>query len=227
MDLFKTINSILSLGSTVTIVIAKGKTEGQLTSSVAFKDNTLADAAKDVIAPFVVSGTPEELDNEFVGCIKTPLEQSHGLQTSMKQFEDSQKKAKAQSAAAAAEKKKVEDLKKKNKDNFTKFSEAGKKAKEAKKWSEALKNFTEALKYASDDAEKTKIQKEIAFCKANNTPSMFDFDEPSEPETTEETTTETEEDSEEADDPENESGEIEDEEPEDGIDIDLDDMDAA
>lgn len=216
MDLFKKISEILSLGSTVTIVIAKGKDENELTTSVMFRNNTVADAAKDIIAPFVVTGSPEELDAEFVSAISAPLEQSKGLQTSMKQFEESQKQAKAQSAASTATKKAVDDAARKNKEKVDKLLAAAKKAKDTKKWDEAIRNLQEALKLTTDPAAKEKIEKDIAACKEKNVPSIFSFDSVSD---------EQEETANDCDEGETDDGQSEDETPEEPIDLTLGDED--
>lgn len=175
MKLFETIAKTLPEGTDVTIVARK--CGDSLTVSTAFRNNAVKDSAKEFIQPFIVTGTPAELDAEFAGLIAEPLEKSSGIQTSMAEFEASSRKAKAKSQALAEEKKKEDAEKKVRKENFLKHSEAAKKAKGEGDYKKAVSEYTEALKYA-DGTDKTKTESEIRACRQKDVPSMFDaFDE--------------------------------------------------
>lgn len=171
MNLFTTIADIIKENADTTIVIRKN-TDGRLVVSVSYKNREVADPAKDIISPFVVSGTPEELDNEFVELIAEPMEQSADIQTSMANFEASKKIAQAKSQAAAEEKKKAEELKKAKKAKFEKLMAEGKKLAEAKKFGEAILVYTAALAYA-EGGDIAKAKATIDACKKKDQPDIF------------------------------------------------------
>lgn len=108
MNIFQTIAGILGENDDVTIVVTK-RAGGRLAVSTNFRNRAVTDKARDLIAPFLVSGTPEELDAEYCGIIAEPLEQSSGIQTSMANFEASKKLAQTKSQQAAATKSKAEN----------------------------------------------------------------------------------------------------------------------
>ena len=177
MNLFQTLAELTGNQDAVTIVIQK-TADNRLAVSVRVNNTKVEDPAKAMIAPFVVSGTPEELDAEFVPLIAKPVEQSSGLQTSMENFEASQKVAQANSKKAAEMKSKVNALKEKAKKSL---QEAEKLAKD-KKYAEAVKVLEKALAEAPDESKKS-IQTAIDTYKAKTAPDIFsmmgdDFNEP-------------------------------------------------
>ena len=179
MNLFKTLAGILCTNADVTIVIRK-MADGRLVTSTRFSNNDVNDDAKDLIAPFNVSGSPEDLDNQFTDLIKEPLEQSSGLQTSMKNFEASKKIAQAKSAAASEAKRKEDSEKKAAKDKANKLLSEAKKLMDSRKWKEAKAKLTEALKLAESlkPAEATltaSIQSALDKCKKYDAPDIFSF----------------------------------------------------
>ena len=171
--LFTTLAAILAANSMVTIVIRKNE-DGNLVASTNFNNNDVTDEAKKLIAPFIVSGSPEELDNEFAEVICAPLEQSKGLQTSMQEFEAQQKVAKANSQAAKTAKQTADSLKKQNETLVKSLMDKAKALQKDKKYSEAVNLYSKALALASGTT-KAEIQKEIDTCKKNDTPDLFSF----------------------------------------------------
>lgn len=178
MNLFKSLAGILNVDSDMTIVVRK-TSSGNLVVSTSVKNNAVSDTAKDIIAPFVVSGTPDELDAEFVGTITAPMEQSVGLQTSMQNFEASKKAAQAKSQAATEAKKKEADEKSKALKEANANVEKAKKLEAEHKYKEAVKLYEAALPNVLA-SEKPKIQTAIDRCKKKDQPdifsSAFDFD---------------------------------------------------
>lgn len=171
MNLFKTLAGIMTPNADTTIVVRKS-TDGKIIVSVSYKNKEVTDPAKDIIAPFVVSGTPEEMDAEFVSLIAEPIEQSAGIQTSMANFEASKKVAQAKSQAAAEAKKKADEEKKANKAKLTKLMDEAKKLDEEKNFSKAISIYNEALALA-DGTERTKVQAAIDACKKKDQPDIF------------------------------------------------------
>ena len=108
MNIFQTIAGVLGENDDVTIVVTKSA-GGRLAVSTNFRNRAVTDNARDLIVPFLVSGTPEELDADYCGIIAEPLEQSSGIQTSMANFEASKKLAQAKSQQASAAKGKAEN----------------------------------------------------------------------------------------------------------------------
>lgn len=200
MNLFVTLAGIISAGTDVTIVIRKN-TDGRMVVSTAARNTEVKDSAKDIIPPFVVSGTPDELDAEFVQIITEPVSKATGLQTSMKAFE-------ASMATAAAKSKAVDEEKKTKKLNYDKAMAEGKKQEDAKNYEEAIKSYEKALENATP-ADAPKVKAAIDRCKKNQQPDIFamsfDEEEPKTPEETEGAETGTAEEP--AGDPAEESGE--------------------
>lgn len=207
MDLFKTIAGILSGDTDITIVIRKTASD-KLVVSTNLRNQALEDPAKGVIAPFVVSGTPEELDAEYAGIIAGPLEQSSGLQTSMKNFEASAKAAKAASKAAADFKQKEENAKREAKNTVTKLLSEADALSKQKKYGQAKEKYSEAAKAAEKADLKDELKKAkagAAECARKDVPDIFGaFADPEpEPEETDAETPEEEEEPEgEPDEPE-------------------------
>jgi len=125
-----------------------------------------------------VSGTPEELDAEFVQVITEPVSKATGLQTSMKAFE-------ASMATAAAKSKAVDEEKKTKKLLYDKAMAEGKKQEDAKNYEEAVKSYEKALENAAP-ADASKAKAAIDRCKKNQQPDIFamsfDEEEPKAPE---------------------------------------------
>ena len=119
--------------------------------SIIPKSGELEDNAKDRLSPLVVSGTPDELDEGFIGAIETPVKQATGLLSNMTDFERSAKEAEANSKAAKAkadaEKKKAEAKKKK----FDKLVEKADALEKEKDYRGTVKALTEALELFPDD----------------------------------------------------------------------------
>ena len=171
MNMFEELNKIMGVGNDTTIVIRK-LAEDKMTVSVNFRNNAVKDEAKDLLQPFIVSGTPAELDGGFVAEISKPIAESAGLQTSMQEFEAAKKVAEAKSAALADQKKKEKEEEKARKEQYTKYLDAAKKAQAERKWKEAISALTSAKEYA-DEADKAKCDEGIAYCKELDVPDLF------------------------------------------------------
>ncbi len=167
MDLFKTIAAKTGANDTVTIVVCK-RSDDRLAVSVHVNNTKLLDPAKGCIAPLVVSGTPDELDNEFVEAIIQPVAESSGMQVSMENFEASKKVAEAAS-------KKALEAKTKEKEAKAKADKALKEAEtlaKGKKYAEAVKVLQKALSDAPEASKKT-IQAAIEKYNASTAPDIF------------------------------------------------------
>ncbi len=170
--LFEKLHALLTEGSTATIVVAK-TADGNLTVSASVNNAKTSDPGKAYIQPFIVSGTPAELDAGFADIIAEPLGRSAGLQTSMAEFEASQKVAKEKSAAAQAEKNKADKEKKDRKATYDKLVAKAAELEKDRKYKEAADTYTKAAGFA-DGADKSKAEKKAKDLRAKDVP-MLDF----------------------------------------------------
>ena len=171
MNLFEELNKIMVANTDVTIVVRK-LTDEKMTVSVNFRNEAVKDEAKNLLQPFIVSGSPVELDGGFVAEISKPLAESVGLQSKMQEFEAAKKVAEAKSAAMAEQKKKEEAEKKSRKEAYDKAMDAAKKAQDERKWKEAISALQKALEVAEPD-KKAKIEEGIRWCKEQDVPDLF------------------------------------------------------
>lgn len=102
MEFFKKINDLLGEGCTLTINVAKKG--GILVVGVLPGNPIVKDAAAKNLAPLNVSGTPDELDEGFLGAIEAPVSRATGLLVDMASFEKGEAEAKAKSAMIAKQK---------------------------------------------------------------------------------------------------------------------------
>jgi len=212
MDLFKTLAGILSGDTDITIVVRKTGAD-KLIVSTNLCNRDVEDPAKGVIAPFVVSGTPDELDAGYAALITEPLEQSSGLQTSMKNFEASAKAAKAASKAAAEVKQKEDSAKRETKNAITKLLSEADALFKQKKYRQAKA----AYEKAASEAEKADLKDELKKAQAGiaesakkEVPDIFGaFDMDNDPESGEDSTDTDDESPTEDGDPETEDGDPE------------------
>ena len=120
MELFQKLDKIMAEGTTLTINIAKSK--DSFTVSVFPGHNLVKDAAKNRIQPLNMTGKAEDFDNGFENAVFAPMQQSLGLLTKMKDFEDGVEAARK---ASEMEKKAKEeaDKKKSDMDGWLKLAE--------------------------------------------------------------------------------------------------------
>ena len=97
MNFFNHISGLIPEGVDLNISIRKKN--DQLTVSLFSKANGLKDDAQNKLAPLVISGTEEELDEGFFAAISAPVKKSAGLLTNMMEFEKAAKDAEANSKA--------------------------------------------------------------------------------------------------------------------------------
>lgn len=112
--MFQELNKLIADGQSLNFVITKN--ENTFTVSVLPQVYNLKDEAKNKISPLVLSGSPEDLDNEFISSISEPLQKASGLLLNLENFEkqlsESQKSSKAAEQANKAEKEKKEKISK-------------------------------------------------------------------------------------------------------------------
>ena len=95
---FTSISQMMTESVDLTLVIRKAN--GQLTVSTLPKANGLKDEAANHIIPLTLTGTPEEMDAEFLQHIMQPIRKATGLISNLMEFEKQADKAAANSKAA-------------------------------------------------------------------------------------------------------------------------------
>lgn len=127
----------LQITGNLQLTIAKGA-ENNLIVSVMLQNEQCGDSAKNIIPPFNLRGTAEELDNGFFEKITTPIQTSSCLMVDMESFMKQLEVAKSQSAMEKEktdkEKKEKEAKDKKYKDAMTKADELEKEGKFREAW---------------------------------------------------------------------------------------------
>ena len=132
MELFSKLSEIMGDGCTLAINIAK--TENGMTVSVLPGNSLVKDAAKNILSPLNVSGTPQELDEGFVEAIIKPVAKTNGMFADIKSFEASQQAAKE---ASEMEKKQKEEAKK-NSELFSQWISLAEQNYKEQKYKDAL-----------------------------------------------------------------------------------------
>lgn len=155
--MFQKIDNLIADGQSLNFVITKKG--DSLTVSVLPQANNLKDEAKNKISPLVLSGTPEDLDNEFISSISEPLRKASGLLLNMEAFEkqlsESQKSSKAAEQANKAEKEKKEKI--------SKFITKAQGLEKDGKKKEALTEYEKAL---AVDETNAKIKQKVTQLKS-------------------------------------------------------------
>lgn len=155
--MFQGLNKLIADGQSLNFVVTKKG--DSLTVSVLPQANNLKDEAKNKISPLVLTGSPEDLDNEFISTISEPLQKASGLLLNMETFEqqlsESQKSSKAAEQANKAEKEKKEKISK----IITKAQGLEKDGKKK----EALVEYEKAL---TVDDTNTKIKQKVTQLKS-------------------------------------------------------------
>ena len=172
---FTQINQMMNQGVDITLVIRKK--DGTLTVSAMPKANGLKDEAQNHIVPFVVTGTPEELDMGFIQAICQPIQKVSGLLTNMSSFEQQADKAEANSKAAKDIKDKEAKIAKEKKEKFDKHMKNAEDFESQKRYSEALLNLQQAKAFATQQGLK-QIEEKIKSINAKmGQKSFFDMEE--------------------------------------------------
>lgn len=176
MELFTNLAEMLKQGVTATIAITV-TTNGKMTVCTNF---TMRDGSLDgELQPFVLKGTPEELDEGFLEAIQEPMETVEGLVNNLKEFKEAAQKVKAETEKKLSNNKNSADIAKKAEEEKKKLEEE-KKAAEMKekmaaqaiedadlKMEEGAFNTAKALygfaaETLSDKKAKADVQKKIS-----------------------------------------------------------------
>jgi PRTRC genetic system protein E len=119
------------------------------------KVRDLKDAAHHQIGPLKISGSPQDLDREFFPKVTTPIQKTAGILLNMKDYEEQQKAAEAESKAVKDQKDKESKAAKEKKDKYDGFMKKAEELEVAGNFDGALTQFQQARLHATDKAAKT------------------------------------------------------------------------
>lgn len=160
-------------------IILRPTGESNFVLSVLINNEQCGDKAKNLIIPFNLNGTAEELDNGFFEKISEPLQTASGLMVNMEVFmkslEEAEKKSAMEKEKNDKEKKEKEAKGKKYNDCMAKAEELGKDGKYKEAWS-ALPKASEYPEFAEN------IRKKQEEYEQHFAPSLFGIVEEPQPE---------------------------------------------
>lgn len=136
----------MDIQSRMMLTVAKA-TEDTMVVSILVQNDGCGDKAKNIIPPLNLKGTAEELDVEFFGHIKKPIEAVSALMSNMETFMKQMEEAKKQSAM---EKEKADKEKKEKDAKSKKYNDAMAKAETLEsegKYKEAWTALPKASEY--------------------------------------------------------------------------------
>ena len=170
---FTAIHQMMTENVDLTIVIRKAN--GQLTVATLPKSNGLKDEAQNQIIPLTVTGTPQELDAEFLQAVTRPIQKASGLIANMAQFEAQADKAAANSKAAKEAKSKESKEEREKREKYEKLMKKAEEMTTAKNYREALNLLGQAKPHANEAQLKEIEEKTRAVEKEMNRGSLFDL----------------------------------------------------
>ena len=170
---FTSISQMMTESVDLTLVIRKAN--GQLTVSTLPKANGLKDEAQNHIVPLTLTGTPEEMDAEFLQHIIQPIRKATGLISNLMEFEKQADKAAANSKAAKDAKAKETKEEKEKREKYEKHMKKAEELITAKNHKDAITALQQARMYATADKQKEVDEKIAAQKKAMNQGSLFEM----------------------------------------------------
>jgi len=140
----------------------KTSSKGVLLLSVLFINDKVGDAARKLIPPMILKGTPLELDAGFFAAIETPVKKTAALFVNMEEYEKAQADAKVNSKIEQDKKQKDD----KNKSAVDKKYDAQMKKvdelEEAGKFREAYGQLPKAADFPEHEEEINERKEELA-----------------------------------------------------------------
>lgn len=149
---FQTIYPMLSAGTDLSINIRQ--VNNILSVAVMPRHAGVKGEAGQNLVPLILSGTPEELDAEFLKTITLPVSRALGVLTNLETFEKQTEKASAQSKAGkTADEKETKEAREKR-EKMERLLKKADEARAAHKYSEALTWLKQARALAPADKQK-------------------------------------------------------------------------
>jgi len=163
MELFKSLNTLIPEGVTVTIVV-KSTANGKMAVSTGF--TTENGGICENLPPLMLKGTPEEIDNGFIGTLTPATRDVSELVSSYNQFQEAAKKAKDElakknttSTSVEEQRKKKEEEEKRRKAKYDALTTEAEKQVTNSNYHTADALYAEATKLTTDKAQTAAISK--------------------------------------------------------------------
>ena len=156
---FEQINRIMGRDADLILTIRKTN-DSTLTVAAHTRMNGLEDEAQHYIAPFTASGSPHELDTDFVSALTGPITHVQGLLINMKQYEKQLETARANSKAEKERKEKEAKEAKEHKEICERHLKKADEQTAEGKYADALINLRQARLHATEEGKK-KIDTQI------------------------------------------------------------------
>lgn len=163
-------NQIAQMKITGDLHITIRRAENNFIVSVLLNNEQCGDSAKNLIVPYNLTGTADELDNGFFGKITSPLEQASGLMVNMEAFMKQLEEAERQSAM---EKAKADKEKKEKEAKVKKYNEALEKTEALEKEGKFKEAWTALPKSAEFPEYAEQIRKRQSVYEHHFAPSLF------------------------------------------------------
>lgn len=133
---FQSIHQMIAAGTDLSINIKRG--DNKLTVAVMPKRANLKDEAQQLMVPLILSGSPEELDAEFLRAITTPIQKVQGILTNLETFEKQAQQAASQSKAAKSASEKESKEVREKREKMEKLLKKAEEATTGNRHSEAM-----------------------------------------------------------------------------------------
>ncbi|PUV24389.1 PRTRC system protein E [Sphingobacterium athyrii] len=164
--------SQMEMNSKLMLTITKA-TESTIIVSILVENDSCGDKAKNLIPPFNLKGTPEELDEGFFAHIKQPVRTATGLLSNLENF---MKQVELAQANSAMEKEKSTKEQKDKDSKNRKYSEAMLKADALVKEGKYKEAWTALPKVGDYPEHSEEIKKKQEICERQFAPSLFSDD---------------------------------------------------
>ncbi len=148
MSFFRDLNAEMVDGQVVRLAISK--INDKLTVVMTFDSNAVEDKKLKEIPPLIATGTPEELDADYLKELKEPLEVAQGIITDLVAWKKEAEKKAEQTEAKKAEKDEAKKAKEKVKTHVNNLQEFLKE----KNWSQCVKTLNQIKEIDKDEHEK-------------------------------------------------------------------------
>jgi len=126
------------------------KTKGDQLTVMLTPKTTANDPALANLQPLIITGTAQQLDEDFLNAISQPLQKAVGLIANIEDFEVSTKKAEEESKIKKAEEEKIKKQKEENQKKLDRLLTKADEYENAGNWAKAIGAIKQALPFVTD-----------------------------------------------------------------------------
>ena len=167
---FEQIYQLISTGTDLSINIRR--MNDKLNVAVMPRNNALKEEQQQHMVPLVLSGTPEELDREFLQAVMAPVKKALGILTNLEAFEKAAEKTASQAKLGKAVEKESKEAREKR-EKMEKLMKKADDAAAANRFSEAQTWLKQARLLATADKQKEIDAKMQEIQRKANAGSLF------------------------------------------------------